>query len=217
MRSDRGQRFGGTASAATTSRDRGRALAAPSVVVGNAVYHTVGDREQAVRQLALDIDAFYHDVGTQLGQIGTGPGGAFTDADRSAWALHPLWQLWWTGTAAPFFAAWATFKAQQLTGDTTGPGGAYIAYGERFATDWPVYQDWHERLVALRASASKAGIPIHAPHPTDLPTTFAEDVKNKVERVAESALDLGKVALYGAIGLGGLYLLSIASAHGEAA
>jgi len=174
--------------------------------VGSAIYHTVGDRAQAVNQLAIDFDHAYADLGSAVGVLPY-------EGSGERVKKHPDWFVWWNAAASPLFAAWSKFKAEQTSGDTTGPGGSWIAYANRWATDYPVYESWRQRLIDLRASAHRMGIPLSTSEPQALPTTTIEDVEAVAQNVAQkagSAVDtLGsvlKVALWGGVVLGGAYV-----------
>ncbi len=173
-----------------------------AVSVGNALYHTVGDREAAVKSLAIDYDHAYQEVGHAVGVLPY-------EGSAERVKKNNLWYTWWKAVAPPLFDGWTKFKAEQLSGDTTGPGGSYIAYGNRFETDWPVYENWRKRLVDFRDGANQMGIHLTSPHPAELPTTTVEDVKDVAKNVAKKAAGaagdiwtLGKVAVYGGLALG---------------
>lgn len=172
------------------------------VVVGNALYHTVGDREEAVKALALDFDHAYQEVGHAVGVLPY-------EGSAERVKKNNLWYQWWKAVAPPLFEGWTKFKAEQLSGDTTGPGGGYIAYGNRFETGWDVYEAWRKRLVDFREGAKQMGIHLTSPHPAELPTTVVQDVKNVAQDVAKKVggaagdvWTLGKVAVYGGLALG---------------
>ncbi len=185
---------------------RGARYLSGDVLVGNAVYHTVGDREVAVKQLALDYDHAYAEIGQLVGILPY-------EGSGERVKKHPDWFVWWNAAAAPLFSAFAAFKREQLdTGDKT-LGGGWQAYAERWKTDYPVYESWRKRLVDLRESAQRMGMRLHTSDPGELPSTTIEDVEDvakKAGKKAGDALDvLGtvlKVALWGGVGLGTLYV-----------
>jgi hypothetical protein len=178
--------------------------------VGNVLYHTVGDREEVVKKLGLDYGQAFQEISRQVGVIPYE--GA---AERVKKINRPMWLAWWQGVATPLFAAWSKFKAEQLTGDTTGPGGDWIAYAERWETDWPIYEDWRRRLVELRAGAKSLGMTIRTPAPVALPVTlpgkiadWASEQACDVKEAAGSAWTMAKIGVYGALGLGAIIALS---------
>jgi hypothetical protein len=196
--SARGQRFLATDPAWMDLVRYGRAN------VGNALYHSVGERQQAMKSLALDFDQLYTELSHQiLGATPEHPYGTQEGAHRNA-----TWYLWWTSVAAPTFNAWRDFKAARSAENWTH-GGSYIAYGEQFSTSWDEYEAWHKRLTILRDGARGMGIPLVTPEPVALPTTITQDAKDlaqgaasAVATVAQSTWTLAKVAAWSALGLG---------------
>jgi hypothetical protein len=185
--------------------ERGARFLPGNVIVGNAIYHTVGDRKVAVEQLALDYDHAYAELGQLVGVLPY-------EGSGERVKQHPDWFVWWNAAAAPLFTAWAAFKRDQIdSGDRTG--GDWIAYANRWKTDYPVYESWRRRLADLRASAQRMGMRLHTADPAELPSTIAEDVESGAKKIAAKAGDavdvLGtilKVALWGGVGLGTLYI-----------
>ena len=195
---ERGSRFEST----SPPLPRGRRVA-----VGNAVYHSVGEREEVVRQLGVDYDRASLDIGTAIGVFPY-------EGSAERVKHHPEWYAWWVAAAAPLFASWAAFKADQL-GVSGKPAAGYVAYGERFGTDWAAYVEWQHRLIELRASAAQLGIPLHTPTPAPLPTTIPEDVANLAKRAKDKLVDSGgdlwtlaKVGVYGGLALVGVVAVS---------
>lgn len=177
----------------------------PVTRVGNAVYHTVGDREQAVKQLAVDMTTTFVELAAQIGVV---PYAGSAERVKA----NPVWYAWWTSTAAPMFKAWNEFHQAQI-GNLDAPGwiSDYVAYAQRWETDWPVYVQWRARLSALRAGARSIGLRLVSAEPSDLPTTLPEDaadlaryLAHKAEHAADDAYDFMKIAAYGVLGLGAL-------------
>jgi hypothetical protein len=120
---------------------------------------------------------------------------------------------WWNSYAAPLFNQWNKFRREQLGDYTTASD--YIAFAERWQTNWDVYEDWRKKLDKLRAEAVTRGFTVDAPKPMDLPTTVWADVAHTVERgagaVAGGIGDVWKLAKYGAwavLGIGAVVALS---------
>lgn len=175
--------------------------------VGNAVYHSVGDREDAIRQLGIDYDQAYADIGHAIGVLPI-------DGSAARVAAHgpkgALWFTWWQSVERPLMAAWTKFKAEQLGGDTTGPGGSWIAYANRWQTPWSEIETYRRRLVDFRDGARRLGIPLTSPPPVSLPTTTVEDASqvvkdlaNKAKDAAAATFDLTKILIYGGLAVGG--------------
>lgn len=181
------------------------------IAIGNAVFHTVGDRLAAVKEMSISFDQLYADLGHAIGVL---PYAGSAERVKD----HPIWYNWWVAVADPIFRAWYDFRREQL-GDYT-VASDWIAYGERFTTDWPVYERWMERLASLRASAQQIGIPLTAPAPTSLPTTFPQDaynvakgLGNDVKDAAKEAFSLAKVLAYGALAIGGAVVVTSLVSH----
>ena len=177
--------------------------------VGNVVYHSVGDIENAVKQMAVEVDQAYVDIGHQVGVL---------PAEGSAERVkaHPMWYAWWTSAAKPWFDSFVKFRQEMLGGDRTF-ADAYIAYGARFGvTSWAdEILVWHTQLVALRATATSLGMKLTSPAPAPLSSTFIEDVKEIAKKGATAAADVAgdvlKFVKYGAwalLGIGAVVALS---------
>jgi len=174
-------------------------------LVGNALYHSVGDREDAIKQLAIDYEQSYADIGHAIGVLPI-------DGSAARVASHgpqgALWFTWWQAVERPLMDAWTKFKAEQLSGDTTGPGGSWIAYANRWQTPWSEIDTFRRRLVDFRDGARRLGIKLSSPPPQALPTTTIEDIANKAKDAAGAAFDLTKVLIYGGLAVGGAVALT---------
>lgn len=177
--------------------------------MGNILYHSVGDIEDAVKQLAADYDAAYVDIGHQVGVLPY-------EGSAERVKRHPDWYVWWTASASPLFKQFVAFRHEMLGGDRTF-ADAYIAYTNRMkVTSWSnEIVSWHDKLVNLRSSAKRMGLRFTTPEPTKLATTLPEAVRDVVERgataAAEGAGDVWKFVKYGAwavLGIGAIVALS---------
>jgi hypothetical protein len=188
---------------------RGARFLASDALVGNAIYHTVGDRLTAVTQLGLDFDHAYAEIGQLIGVLPY-------EGSGERVKKHPDWFVWWNAAAAPLFSAWATFKREQVDSGDRTIGGDWIAYANRWKTDYPVYESWRKRLADLRASAQRMGMRLHTDEPAELPTSIVQDTlgdiahlpKDATEAAKQAADDLWKVAktaLWIGVGLGALW------------
>ena len=197
----------------------GRAHARPfprgrGIGVG-ALYHSVGDRAEAVKQMAIDWTALYQNLASQAGELTPdpqAPGGYHYTSQREwdAAPPDPKRVSWWKSYAKPVFNTWVKFKSEKLGGDRT-VASDYIAFAERWQTDWDVYERWKKKLDDLRAEAQRRGFSISAPTPTELPTTIWSDVARgagDVAKGAEGAWTFVKYAAWGVLGLGALVALS---------
>jgi len=179
-------------------------------LVGNWLYHSVGDRQDTIEALAADYTQAYREIGDKLGVLPP-----FGPENRAKAAAHPVEYQWWGNVARPLFEAWNKFKGTELGTDYTRFGG-YIGYGNRFVLDWDTLQAWRKKLVDLRNTAQMFGlVPIGSKPPAELPTTIPEDVEHVIERGAHKVYDAGagaidfvKIALYGGLALGGALVIS---------
>lgn len=183
--------------------------AQPVARVAGKIVHTVADREKALDELKQAADGLYADLDREInGATPEHPSGLATAA-----STNPAWRLFWTQSAAPMFSDWTHFFSEQ-TAQRTGPAwvNAYIAYGEKWQTDWSTYEHWRQRLLDARATAKKMGIPLHSPEPAELPSTYFEDVEQAAKKAAEKAADVtkdvGKYALIGGGVVGGILLIN---------
>jgi len=185
-------------------------------LVGLTLYHSVGDRAEAVKQMAIDWTALYQAMATQVGELTIDPWGGNHPTTQAEWDANPPDPekvTWWKSYVKPILASWNKFKSDQLGGDRT-VAADYIAFGERFETNWDVYEGWKKKLDDLRAEAEKRGFKVDLPKPAELPTTVFADAADVAKRgagaVAEAASDTWKIAKYGAwaaLGLGTLVIL----------
>lgn len=244
------QTYGATTVGATTISGL------PVPPVGITIYHSVGDRADAVKQMTIDWNALYQTLATEVGEIPTSPAQVdwtkrppdvqkAREEELAAWKLidtlpvaqrsaaikrardlterrgqvyvasfDPKKVAWWKSYAAPLFKQWQRFKVDQLGGDRT-VADDYIAFAERWQTNWDVYENWKKRLDALRAEATKRGFVVDAPKPTELPTTVwadaADVVKEGAGKVAGGVGDVWKTVKYGvwgALGIGALVAIT---------
>lgn len=188
-------------------------------MVGLTIYHSVGDRADAVKTMAIDWNALYQTLASQAGVLIVDPKSSsgyryLTQQEFDANPPDPKKVTWWKSYAEPLFKQWAKFKIDQLGGDRT-VGDAYIAFAERWQTNWDVYEDWKKKLDNLRAEAEKRGFRVDTPKPADLPTTVWADVGDVVSRgagkVASGLGDVWNIVKYGAwavLGIGAVVAIS---------
>lgn len=186
----------------------------PHVSRIGAIYHSVGDRAEAIRQMAIDWTALYQNLASQSGEITPDPKSpsGYHITSQQEWEAappDPKKISWWKAYAKPIFNTWVKFKSEQL-GDRT-LASDYIAFAERWQTNWDVYERWKKKLDDLRAEAQRRGFVISASPPTDLPTTIWSDVAKGAGDVAKGAGDAWtfvKYAAWAALGLGAIVALS---------
>lgn len=200
-------------------RARGQYGASPRELVGITIYHSVGDRADAVKQMDIDWNALYQNLASQAGELvrdPTSPSGyrIMTQREWDANPPDPKKVAWWKSHANPLIKQWVKFKHDQIGGDRTHADD-YISFAERFQTNWDVYENWKKKLDTLRSEAEKRGFTVDATKPTDLPTTVWADVAHTVERgagaVGTGLGDVWKLAKYGlwaVLGIGAVVALS---------
>lgn len=123
--------------------------------VGGTLYHTVGDREAAVKLMGTGFAVLANELAGELGWTREHP--QVDEADPRA--------KWYHGVAVPVLEEWQKFQAAQLG-----------SYSTRWATSWDVYEGWQDRLAALRSAAGDNGFRLSSPAPGALPTTVWQDV-----------------------------------------
>lgn len=189
-----------------------------AVAVGITLYHSVGDRLAAVKQMDLDWTALFQDLAVQAGELtrDTSPSGVHytSQAEFDALKPDPKKVSWWKTFAKPRFAEWTKFRREQLGQDLTH-GADYVAWTERFKTNWDEYEGWMTKLEALKGEAKRQGFTIGVPTATALPTTVWADAGGAVERgagaVASAVGDTWKFVKYGAwaaLGIGAIVAVS---------
>ena len=208
------QNFGATTVGASIYADP-----ASREMVGLTIYHSVGDRAEAVKQMAEDWTALYQDLALQVGELSCDPtsSGGYryaTQADYDKLNPDPKKVTWFKSYFMPRVRQWNKFKSDQLGTDlTVAPD--YIAFAERFQTNWDVYEGWKKKLDALRNEAQRQGFTIGVPQAASLPTTAWSDVADVVERGAGKvasgvgdAWSIVKWGVIGALGIGAVVALS---------
>lgn len=181
--------------------------------------HTIEERAEAVRSMAVDWTALFQNLASQAGELTADPKepSGYRLATQADWDAHPpdpAKREWWLSYARPLIKQWSRFKNEQLGGLYT-TGDAYIAWAERATTSWGTYEDWKKKLDALRADAQKRGFTVTTSPTTPLPTTIWEDVASTVKRGAgdvwSGAGDVWSLVKYGAwavLGIGAVVALS---------
>lgn len=157
----------------------------PLTISGAELYHSVGDRERALDQLATDFASLQNDIMQQAGW----------KADPYHPAEGPLFD-WYRANVEPTITEWQTFHANQTA-----------SWPIRWATDWSVYQQWQDRLKRIRELAGAHGVQLASPSPVELPKTIWQRGAEGVGSGTAALFTLLKVALYGAIGITGAVAL----------
>jgi len=154
--------------------------------VGISLFHTVGDRERAVEQMATDFAGAYGDLFTAMGWRPDHP-----ELDEAS----PLYQFW-AIDVKPTVDEWSKFRDEQRD-----------SYFTRWATNWETYESWQERLKRLRELIRARLGHMTSAEPLTLPTTILADAEDAAKKVVDKTFDVAKVATVAAIGVGGAVLI----------
>lgn len=152
-----------------------------------AFYHSVGDREDAIKQLNLDYNALQNELAPQMGWTQDHP--VYDEAS-------PLYQ-WYHLNALPSLNAWEVWRDGEL--------GSWL---ERFGTSWDSIEAWRTRLVQLRDDAQRAGFKITTAAPAALPTTVFQDIGGGVSKIGAEIWSLIKILIYAGAIIGGIIIVS---------
>lgn len=154
-------------------------------IIGASFYHTVGDRERALDQMATDFASLQNDIMMQAGWR----------ADPYRAASGPLWD-WWQSVGVPTMNEWQTFHANQT--------GSWVT---RWATNWETFEQWQDRLKRLRDLARSHGLTLASPEPVELPKTITQRAEEGIGGGLTSLWGILKMVLYAAIGITGFLAL----------
>lgn len=185
--------------------------------VGISLFHTVGDRDDAVKEINTAMVTLVSEL---LTRMGVDPNVLVVDVAKLADPAHmqrvvaarktmeasPLYPIW-TAILQPAYDEWNKFAIEQSS------------WGERFATNWETYEHWQERVGELRAAVNSAlkehGQKLASAEPgklqSSLPGTILDTGGRVVKRVGEGAADaasdtfnLVKYGIYAVLGIAGV-------------
>lgn len=151
-------------------------------IIGGPLYHTVGDREAAIKQLGTEFAQLENDLARNLG---------WTDSKPTMDETNPKYG-WWRSNAMPTLNEWQAFQTANL--------GSWL---ERFSTNWDVIVSWQDRLKSLREAADKAGFSLASPAPQPLPTTLPEGALSGLAGLVASIMSLLRVIIYTGLAIAG--------------
>lgn len=199
----------------------GRGTYGLATQVGISLFHTVGDRDRAVEQINTEFNVLTSEL---VQRMGGDPRDFVTDpqklldpavAKRVSAAYEALkrsrYYPFWVGVYEPIYSEWRRFYADQSS-------------WTEFMTNWDEYEHWRDRLMQLRRSVEDQVGPLKSPSPVDLsktlPGTVIEEAGKHAKRVAEGAehaakdtWSMVKVAIYGALAVGGLIAVASIGSH----
>lgn len=212
------------ATPSSTFADRGHERGTYGRAHVGSLFHTRGDFEQGLKQIAAGFESLMHEFWSRVGikpeDITTDYASFSRDPKRylatrkqalatlEASPLYPFWDTYLKG----IYAAWNDFRADPITLGEALTGGPF-ALGPGL---WDKLEKWqklleqarHETSIALKR-AGKA--PLKSPSPTELPTSMFERGENVAKDVGGAIWDVGKLAKWtviGVLGIGGAVVVS---------
>ena len=188
------------------------------VTVGLKIFHTPGDSDRAVRQIDTEmnaiVDAVYRAMGADPSlrrKYTLDEAAKLSSEERDAWKAavlasknqavqSPLWSFF-ESAISPAYDEWMKFR------------GEHEFYN--LFTSWEEYENWLARARQLRETATAKGVRLETPDPVDLsktlPGAILETAGGAAKKAGEAALDVFKIAKWGAIGalaIGGIFALT---------
>jgi hypothetical protein len=150
-------------------------------IVGGPLFHTVGDRLDAINKLGTEFALLQNDLSRELG---------WTEA-KPTWNETDPKYGWWKANAQPVLEEWQRFQAD------------HQSWGQRFLLNWDALESWQDRLEALRVAAENAGFSLVSPPPQPLPTTLPTDAMQGLKGLLSSLWSLVRVIVYAALAFAG--------------
>jgi hypothetical protein len=179
-------------------------------IIGLTLFHSVGDRDRAVEQINTDFNVF---VGEVLHSMGVDPGdlSVVFDPDflsnqtkqarfqiaRGILETNPRFPVW-RDQVSPVFEEWEKFYHDQSSWN-------------EFLNSFEAYEQWMDRLQALRDSVKAQGFELHSPDPKKLPQTVFADVADTAKKIVTGSQDVIEklLLLVAAVGIGFLVVWGI--------
>lgn len=155
----------------------------PDTSVSGALFHSVGDREDAIKKLGTEFALFENDVMHSLGWSQDHPTLDETDPRTS----------WWRMNVVPILTEWQKFQTDNLGSWTT-----------RFATSWDTFESWQQRLQTMRDAARHQGFDLASPEPQPLPKTVWDGLSAGAKEIAGAIWSLVKIVIYVLLIVGGI-------------
>jgi hypothetical protein len=192
--------------------------------VGITLFHSSEDADNAAREIntAFEqlVDAMYRAMGADpalrklrpdqavlLASTPAGNAKLQTIADMKKSPFYGLWQT----TVSPLYEEWRHRSGPSFTDDVL----KHATGGLLFGNDIDEYKRWQQRVGQAYVAAKAAGVPNLPPPSIPLSDTALEQLYGAAKKgaggIGDLALDLGgavKVLAYGAIGLGGIFLVT---------
>ena len=151
----------------------------PLTEIGQALFHSVGDRERVIQQLSTGFKALVNDLAIWQSTNMEHP-----DASSNA--------QWLAADVIPTLDEFNEFVAHEQK-----------SWWTKLATSWETFEGWFDKLKQMRALARAHGIVLQSPEPQPLPKTIWE--KTEEGKGSESMAILGvlKIGALGALAIMG--------------
>jgi hypothetical protein len=167
------------------SRSIGRSAAKrPVTEIGQALFHTVGDRERAIEQLSTGFQALVNDLAIWQS----------TNMDHPEASSNAQWLA---ADVIPTLDEWNTFVGHERK-----------SWWTKLATSWETFENWWEKLKQLRALARAHGIILQSAEPQPLPKTIwekTEEGKGSEPMAILGVLKIGALGALAIMGAAGFY------------
>lgn len=206
-----------------------------STSVGLSLFHTPADEKRASNEINAGfeslVDAMYRAMGVDpavqrsldvqmMARDPRGYGKRLAEG-LARMKASPYYAIW-SSQISPVYEEWRAFRKDPGGGLTDALLSASV--GPLFGGDFDIYKRWHSRLDKAYASAASAHVPNLPASPKALEETVPEKLWHGAGELGEGAkeaakglFDLTKVAIYGAIGVVGVLVVTLAvqSARGN--
>jgi len=156
----------------------------PPSVVGQELFHTVGDRDRAIAMLSTGFKALASDLAVWQTSNQDKP-----DASLTA--------QWLAADVTPTIDEWNTFVEHESR-----------SWWTKLATSWETFEEWWNRLKQLRALARAHGVTLQSAEPTPLPKTIwqkSAEGKGSEATALLGVLKIGALTILAIMGAAGLY------------
>lgn len=156
----------------------------PPSVVGQELFHTIGDRSRALAQLTTGFKALANDLAVWQTSNKDAP-----DASVTA--------QWIAADVTPTLEEWKDFVDHEAK-----------SWWTKLATSWDTFESWWNRLRQLRALARAHGMQLQSVEPTPLPKTIWQKAAMGTGSEATAlvgVLKVGAATVLTIVGLAGLY------------
>ena len=156
----------------------------PITEIGQALFHSVGDRERVIQQLSADFRGLVNDLA-----IWQSTNMDHTDASSNA--------QWLAADVIPTLDEWNAFVDHEKK-----------SWWIKLATSWDAFSSWWEKLKQLRALARAHGITLQSPEPQPLPKTIwekTEEGKGSESMAILGVLKIGALGALAVMGAAGFY------------